>query len=137
MNVVDTNVLIYVHDPRNPAKQQIAAALIDKLQDGALVWQVACEYLAASRKLKSLGLSYDHAVDRVQSLRAGWTTILPTWNVMDRMGTVRSRYNLSFWDGLLVATCLEAGVRRLYTEDFDAYSKIDSLEIVNPFRGLE
>ena len=56
---------------------------------------------------------------------------------MDRMHAIRSRYSLSTWDGLLVATCLEGGVQRLYTEDFDAYREIDSLEIVNPFRELK
>lgn len=43
------------------------------------------------------------------------------------------RYSLSFWDSMIVAACLHAGVERLYTEDFDAYPQIDSLEIINPF----
>jgi len=49
MNAVDTNVLIYVNDPRDPVKQALAASLVSSLTDGVLVWQVACEYLAASR----------------------------------------------------------------------------------------
>jgi predicted nucleic acid-binding protein len=136
MNAVDTNVLIYVHDPRNPTKQQIASELVANLREGALVWQVACEYLAASRKA-ALGLSYERAIERVRRIGAAWTTVLPTWSVMDRMHGIRSRYSLSIWDGLLVATCLEGGVHRLYTEDFDAYREIDSLEIINPFRELK
>ncbi|WP_146003501.1 PIN domain-containing protein [Fischerella thermalis] len=51
MNAVDTNILIYVSDPRDPAKQTMAASLVSSLTDGVLIWQVACEYLAASRKL--------------------------------------------------------------------------------------
>ena len=43
------------------------------------------------------------------------------------------RYSLSFWDSLIVAACLNAGVERLYTEDFDAYPRIGALEIVSPF----
>jgi predicted nucleic acid-binding protein len=43
------------------------------------------------------------------------------------------RFNLSWWDARLVAACLVGGVERLYTEDFDAYSRIDGLEIINPF----
>ncbi len=53
MNAVDTNILIYVNDPRDPAKRAIAASLISSLTDGILVWQVACEYLAASHKLEA------------------------------------------------------------------------------------
>jgi predicted nucleic acid-binding protein len=43
------------------------------------------------------------------------------------------RYSLSSWDALLVAACLEAGVTRLYTEDFDDSVKKEGLEVVNPF----
>jgi predicted nucleic acid-binding protein len=56
MNAVDTNVLIYVNDPRDPMKQRIASSLVATLSDAVLLWQVACEYLAASRKLEPLGI---------------------------------------------------------------------------------
>lgn len=59
MNAVDTNILIYVNDPRDPVKQTISASLVSALIDGVLIWQVACEYLVASRKLEPLG--YDRA----------------------------------------------------------------------------
>jgi pimeloyl-ACP methyl ester carboxylesterase len=51
MNAVDTNILIYLNDPRDPVKQGIAISLVSALTEGVLLWQVACEYLAASRKL--------------------------------------------------------------------------------------
>ena len=37
MNAVDTNILIYVNDPRDPLKQKIAASLIPSLTEGVLV----------------------------------------------------------------------------------------------------
>jgi predicted nucleic acid-binding protein len=37
MNAVDTNVLIYAHDPRDPVKQQTALSLLQSLPDGALL----------------------------------------------------------------------------------------------------
>lgn len=55
MNAVDTNILIYVNDRRDSIKQETAISLVATLTDGALLWQVACEYLAASRKLESMG----------------------------------------------------------------------------------
>jgi predicted nucleic acid-binding protein len=55
MNAVDTNVLIYVQDPRDPIKQAKATAIIRNLPDGVLLWQVANEYIAASRKLEPFG----------------------------------------------------------------------------------
>jgi len=134
MNAVDTNVLFYAHDLRQEEKQKIAADLIASLDDGVLVWQVACEYLWASRKLEPQGYSHSDALEEVRSLRRVWNTVLPDWPALDRMESLKLRYHLSFWDGLLIATCLEAGVRRLFSEDFSSYRKVDSLEIVNPFR---
>jgi predicted nucleic acid-binding protein len=59
MNAVDTNILIYVHDPRDPLKQSIASDLVQNLNNGLLVWQTACEFLAASRKLVPYGYDFD------------------------------------------------------------------------------
>src|SRR5262249_38480874 len=134
MNAVDTNVLFYARDSRFPQKQQTARQLIAQLQDGALMWQVACEYLATSRKLDPQGVSREDAFEDILRVRRIWRTVLSQWSILDRAGKLHSRYALSTWDGLLIAACLEGGVHRLYTEDFDAYREIDSLEIVNPFR---
>jgi len=134
MNAVDTNVLFYARDPRDSSKQQVAIGLIGSLVDGALLWQVACEYLSASRKLEPFGYLLSHAVADVRDLRQSWTILLPDWVVLDRAERLRGSHSLSFWDSLLIAGCLEAGVHTLYSEDFYAYPRIDSLELVNPFR---
>ncbi|HVG18349.1 MAG TPA: hypothetical protein VNI02_04800, partial [Blastocatellia bacterium] len=50
MNAVDTNILIYARDSRDPIKRAKASVLLQSLTDGVLLWQVSCEYMAASRK---------------------------------------------------------------------------------------
>ncbi|MGH9853234.1 MAG: PIN domain-containing protein [Blastocatellia bacterium] len=133
MNAVDTNVLIYVQDPRDPVKQATATALVKSLPDGVLLWQVANEYLAASRKLAPFGYNHAQAFQDISHWRKVWTTILPTWAVMEKAEDLRQRFNLSFWDAMIVAACVDGGVTRLYSEDFDAYKQIDGLQLVNPF----
>jgi predicted nucleic acid-binding protein len=133
MNAVDTNILIYVNDPRDPVKQEIAASLVSAPTDGVLLWQVASEYLAASRKLESLGYDRSQAYQYVRDLQQAWYTALPTWNAIDRAENLMSRFSLSHWDSMIVAACLEINVQILYTEDF-GYSSIDGLRIVNPFK---
>jgi predicted nucleic acid-binding protein len=133
MNAVDTNVLIYAHDPRDPRKQAIATSLVGSLSDGALLWQVACEYLAASRKLEPYGYSLQQAFQDVRDPRATWSTILPSWDIMERSEALLQKYSLSCWDGLILAACIEAGVNSLYSEDFDAYPTLNGLSIINPF----
>jgi predicted nucleic acid-binding protein len=72
MNAVDTNVLIYVHDDRGPAKQATADALVQSLTDVLLLWQVACEYIAASRKIA-----------------ARWYSVEMAWRDLRKLQTVR------------------------------------------------
>jgi predicted nucleic acid-binding protein len=68
MNAVDTNVLIYVHDYRDSTKQATSKALVSSLPDVVLLWQVACEYIAASRKLEPLGYSREKAWQDIRKL---------------------------------------------------------------------
>ncbi len=69
MNAVDTNILIYVNDPRDLVKQEIAISLVSTLTESILLWQVACEYLAASRKLESLGYNRAQAYQYIRYLQ--------------------------------------------------------------------
>jgi predicted nucleic acid-binding protein len=133
MNAVDTNILIYVHDRRNVRKQVIAESLVRTLPRGVLLWQVACEYISASRKLEPFGYSKEKAWQDLHKLRKLWVTQLPTWEMFERTEQLLTRYSLSSWDALIVAACLEARVTRLYSEDFDASAQAEGLEIVDPF----
>jgi predicted nucleic acid-binding protein len=134
MNAVDTNIIFYSRYPRDPRKQEIAAALIPSLGGtGVLLWQVACEYLFASRKLEAHGLSRAQAFADIEDMRATWITALPEWATLDRAVRLRSERGFSHWDSLLVAACLDAGVTTLYSEDFQAGTQVESLRIVNPF----
>ena len=134
MNAVDTNVLIYARDPRDPVKHQKARQLTAAMTNGALLWQVACEFIAASRKLTTVGYTQAQAWRELEQLRVIWKLILPSENVFVRAEELTTTQNLSFWDAMIVAACMEGGVTRLYTEDFDdSLSKATGVEIVNPF----
>ncbi len=133
MNAVDTNVLIYARDPRDSAKQGTAISLLANLDDGVLLWQVACEYIAASRKLEQFGYDQTQALADLADMREAWKTILPSWSVLDKAESLLTHYHLSFWDALIVAAYLEGGVTRLHSEDFDDSMRAEGLEVVNPF----
>lgn len=133
MIAVDTNILFYAHDARDGRKQKIAVELIASLQQGVLLWQVACEYLWASRKLEPQGFSYADALADVRGLQRAWRTVLPAWEVLDRIERLKSKQGFSHWDALLLGTCLQARVRTLVSEDFEECSGVETLQIVNPF----
>ena len=133
MNAVDTNVLIYARDPRDAAKQATATSLISAMTDGVLLWQVACEYVAASRKLEKFGYDQTQAIADLADMRGAWRTALPQWENFDRAERLLRKYRLSFWDAMIVSACLEGGVTRLYSEDFDDSARAEGLEVINPF----
>jgi predicted nucleic acid-binding protein len=134
MNAVDTNVLLYAKDPRDPRKQKIAETLLATMTDGAMLWQVGCEFLSASRKLEQFGYSLSEAWVDLEDLRSTWTTVLPRWEVQEHAVKLTQRYSISYWDALIVSSCHDAGIARLYSEDLDTHNGLDGLEIVNPFR---
>lgn len=134
MNAVDTNILIYVHDPRDANKQSTAVFLLDSVPDLALLWQVACEYIAASRKLVPFGYDLSKALEDVRDMRSTWIPLLPAWSIHDKARELMAGYSLSFWDAMIVAACLNGGVTCLYSEDFDSYSNIEGLSLINPFK---
>ncbi len=105
-----------------------------QIQNGALLWQVACEFIAASRKLTSIGYTQAQAWRELETLRVLWKLVLPSENVLIQAEHLTATNNFSFWDAMIVAACMEGGVTRLYTEDFDdSLSKVIGIEILNPF----
>jgi len=61
MTGFDTNILIYSCDHADTRRQHRALELLARAPDGVLLWQVAAEFVAASRKLASQGFTPFHA----------------------------------------------------------------------------
>jgi predicted nucleic acid-binding protein len=132
MNAVDTNILIYSCDSRDPASQAKAREVMGKLVQPVLLWQVGCEFIAASRKLADHGFTQQAAWAQLSMLINAWGVAIPRTTMLSRAQSLHMQEQVSFWNALLFAACLEAGVKRLYTEDVPG-SSIPGLEIINPF----
>jgi len=133
MIALDTNILIYCCDERDPRRQQIALDLVAETTEGVLPWQVACEFIAASRKLADQGFTAAQAWQRLGEFLGLFPLLMPTPAVLERARALHIEQQWAFWDATLVSACIESGVRRLYSEDLPARAKVDSLEIVSPF----
>lgn len=63
------------------------------------------------------------------------TVIQISQNILHQASDLRQRYCLSYWDSLIIACGLEAGVEQLYSEDMqDGLLVLESLTIINPFK---
>jgi predicted nucleic acid-binding protein len=132
---LDTNVLVYVFDHDEPAKAQRARDLLQqaKSDELALSAQVLGEfYVMVTRKLR-------RPLDTSLAAQAiDWLSLL---NVVSLDASlVRTAVDishssqLSYWDGLIVASAAAGGCERLLTEDLNDGRVIGGVRIENPFR---
>jgi predicted nucleic acid-binding protein len=106
--------------------------LVARAVDGVLLWQVACEFVAASRKLSAQGFTASNAWSRLAEFIGVLRLVLPTETVLQRAKELHLTHSVSFWDAMILAACLEANVDVLYSEDVPGIDVVD-LKIINPF----
>lgn len=132
---VDSNVLVYAHDLDAGAKRTAAAALLERLwdaQSGVLSVQVLQEfYVNVTRKIaQPVALAQAREVLR---LYRSWIRHETDADTVLRASEIAAFSQISFWDGLIVASAEEAGSVELASEDLAHGQTIAGVRIVNPF----
>ena len=130
---VDSNVFLYAMDGADPRKQQIAMdwrAELWKSRLGRVSFQVLNEFYVNAVRLKPA--ASDEARAEVRDLLA-WNPVVVDAAVIERGWKLQDRYQLSFWDSLIVAAAKTAACGFLLTEDLQDGQKLDGVEVVNPF----
>lgn len=132
---VDTNILLYSRDASESTKQAVAAERLAKLwreRAGRISVQVLNEYFVnVTRKLKP-GLSAEEAWDDVESL-AAWKPEPISMELLARSFTVHRRYQLSWWDSMIVAAAEAAGCEWILSEDLSHGAEYLGIRVENPF----
>jgi predicted nucleic acid-binding protein len=133
---LDTNVLVYLFDADDPAKQRRVQALLSDRELRAqliLSTQVLQEfYVSVTRKLGT-PLDPEAAFQAVQDLAAFPVVQIDPPLIL--LAIQRSRKaKVSFWDALILETALAAGATLLYSEDFRDGAVFGGLRIANPFK---
>ena len=132
-SLVDTNVLVYAEDGREPEKRAKAIALIESLSAvGDFVLSVQC-----LNEFSSVAFRRGLPVAEVQDILATWTAlseVLPlTHEATNAALAAVDTHGLSFWDALIWATAHTAGVPVLFSEDFQHGRELEGVRFVNPF----
>jgi predicted nucleic acid-binding protein len=130
---VDTNVFLYSLDPADGKKQQAARAWREQLwktRRGRISFQVLQEfYVQAAQKWPE---NREEARAEVKDLLA-WRPVSVDVAILERGWKLQDRYQLSFWDALIVAAAKSFGCRYLLTEDLQTGQELDGIIVVNPF----
>lgn len=130
---VDTNVLLYAHDPESGPKMAIALELIGRLYEtntGAISTQVLQEFYSAG--MKKLHMTTHEAASVIEDL-AHWTIHRPTHSDILHAIALQRRHRISWWDALIVNSAIQLGCSVLWSEDLSSHHKYGPLTVRNPF----
>jgi predicted nucleic acid-binding protein len=124
---LDTNVLGYLLD--GGRKEKIARRLAG-VQPHISV-QVLNEFVAVCKKCgKDRETAYQLA-DAIANASTVHEITLSTYRLAQALAT---RYQLSHWDGLILAAATLAQCETLYSEDMQHGQVIGTVKVVNPFK---
>jgi predicted nucleic acid-binding protein len=134
---IDTNVFIYQLDTRDARKHTIAERIVsDALAtDGACIsFQVIQECL--NTMLRKAEITLDATATRayLDTVLAPLHRVASSPELYHKALDLQQRWKFSFYDSLIVAAALQAGCKRLLSEDLQHGQRIESLRIENPFR---
>jgi predicted nucleic acid-binding protein len=62
-----------------------------------------------------------------------WRPVMVDAAILERGWKLQDRYQLSFWDALIVAVAKSIGCRYLLTEDLQTNQDLDGIMVISPF----
>jgi len=130
---VDTNILVYAADKATPASRKTLVARGLLLQRGLHISvQVLNEFTVNARNPKKLGLRTQEELEWIESWLLYPIHSMTTETFLSAR-LFHERYQVSHWDGLILATAKEALCEKLYSEDLQDGQIYDGIKTVNPF----
>jgi predicted nucleic acid-binding protein len=129
----DTNVVLYALTPSGD-KTMVAERML--LQGGVVSIQVLNELTSVSCTKFKMNWG------EVKQVIQGTTMLCPnpkalTYEIYLEARRISERYGFSIWDGMVLASALDAGCATLYTEDLQPGQIVEGLRIENPFLAAQ
>ncbi len=138
LSFVDTNVVFYAASrglsPRDRPKRPLARDLLNEGQF-AVSGQVLAEFYNNITRKGPAPFSHDEAVDYINLLRVQPCVPVDA-EVVVHGASLSQRYDLSYWDGAIIAAAHIAGAKTLYSEDLNDGQLYGDVVVVNPFKSL-
>ena len=124
---LDTNVLGYLLD--SGRKKKIARRLAGDHPHISV--QVLNEFIAVCKKCGKARKTAYQLANAIANASTVHEITLSTYRLAQAVAT---RYQLSHWDGLIVAAATLAQCETLYSEDMQHGQVIGTVKVVNPFK---
>ena len=135
LQFVDTNILIYAHDRSAGQKHSRARNLLRELWqsgDGCLSIQVLQEFFVNVTRKVARPLAPEAAAQIIADLSV-WHVHRP--GVEDILDAIRlqGRYQVSFWDAMIVASAIQSGCQTIWSEDLNSGQVYEDVTVLSPF----
>ena len=133
----DTNILIYAVGADEPDKQNRARELLTAAIEndtGVISAQVLGEFFVISTSSRRVERPLTPTEARLIVEQVSVLTVVGLDLAMVRRALdTRARYQISYWDGLIIAAAERAGCTRILSEDLNAGQDYNGIVMVNPF----
>jgi predicted nucleic acid-binding protein len=139
LNFIDTNIWLY----RLFDDQRIEATERERKRKIAILITEKSHLIISTQVINEISVNlikkakFDETEIKVviQSLYNRCQVIEFDLAILKSASNLRTQYNLSFWDSLIVASALATGATFLYSEDMQDGLTVDGqLNIINPFK---
>lgn len=131
---VDTNILVYAHDRISGIKNHRARALIETLWStggGVVSTQVLQELCINLRRKSAKPLTVEETRSLIEDYLK-WEIVVNTPTSVIEALAIETRYQISFWDALIIHAAESSGAAILYSEDLSDGQIYGSVRVVNP-----
>ena len=132
---VDTNILVYAYDRHAGDKHARAKELIETLWEnktGVVSTQVLQEFYVNIRRKAQSPLNATTARRLIEDYLS-WKIVVNDGIALIEAIAIEQRYQLSFWDALIVQAANAAGAEVLYSEDLNNGQLYGEGRVENPF----
>jgi predicted nucleic acid-binding protein len=132
---VDTNILMYAHDTAAGDKHKIARHVIEGVwaSGGGVVSSQVLEELSVNLRREALHpLSAEATRQLIRDYMSWEVVVVDAEGVLEAL-ELEERYEVPFWDALILHAANKAGVEFVLSEDIAADQRYGSFKVVNPF----
>jgi predicted nucleic acid-binding protein len=138
MQFFDTNILVYSFDANAPIKQARALTLIENALNlpgsAAISSQVVQEFLNLATGKFAVVIDVSARIRYLEAVLLPLCQHYPSALHYQRALQLQARYQLPWYDSLIVASAQSLQCSELLSEDFQHGQRFDALTVVNPFR---
>lgn len=134
--LVDTNILVYIYDPRDRDKQVRADSVVDRLiQSEQAVVSVQCltEFFRSVRWRLPEPLNPNEALLRVERISLACRVLNLTSQTVLTGCQASNQFQMSIWDALIWAAAKLNEVPYVLTEDGQHGQTIEGVTYLDPF----